>query len=66
MDHALAECAAFETASAACPGAFADRFTTVPSPGIIATTMENRHYGSHETYLFVFARPLKVDNPDRH
>lgn len=60
-DRALAECAAFETALAARPGAFADRFMTVASPGIVATTMENRHYDSHEAYLFALARALKVE-----
>ncbi len=61
LDRANAECAAFERALATRPGAFADTFMTVASPGIVATTMENRHYGSHESYLFALAAALKVE-----
>ena len=31
-------------------GAFAEQFMTAPSPGIVATTMMNAHYDSHEAY----------------
>lgn len=61
LDRAEAECAAFERALAAHPGAFVETFVTVPSPGIVATTMENRHYDSHEAYLFALAAALKVE-----
>ena len=61
LDRAHAECAAFEKALAARPGAFAETFMTVASPGIVATTMENRHYDSHEAYLFALAKALKVE-----
>ena len=61
LDRALAECDAFERALAARPGAFAGTFMTVASPGIVATTMENRHYDSHEAYLFALANALKTE-----
>lgn len=61
LDRARAECDAFERALAARPGAFLDTFMTVASPGIVATTMENRHYDSHEAYLFALAKALKVE-----
>jgi 5-methyltetrahydropteroyltriglutamate--homocysteine methyltransferase len=31
---------------------------TAPSPGIVATTMLNQHYDSHETYLTALAKAL--------
>ncbi len=34
-------------------------FMTAPSPGIIATTMQNAHYDSHEDYVFSLARALR-------
>ncbi|HEY1708174.1 MAG TPA: cobalamin-independent methionine synthase II family protein [Rhizomicrobium sp.] len=39
----------------------ADRFMTAPSPGIIATTMLNAHYDSHEAYVFALAREMKKE-----
>jgi 5-methyltetrahydropteroyltriglutamate--homocysteine methyltransferase len=41
--------------------AVADRFMTAPSPGIIATTMLNAHYDSHEAYVFALAREMKKE-----
>ncbi len=35
-----------------------DAFMTAASPGIIATTMLNAHYDSHEAYLFALARQI--------
>jgi len=40
-------------------GAFAEEFATAPSPGIVATTMVNAHYDSHEAYLNALARELR-------
>jgi 5-methyltetrahydropteroyltriglutamate--homocysteine methyltransferase len=37
---------------------FAECFMTAPSPGIVATTMLNQHYDSHEAYLMALARAL--------
>ncbi len=32
---------------------------TAPSPGIIATTMLNAHYDSHEAYVTALAREMR-------
>ncbi len=37
---------------------FADTFMTAPSPGIVATTMINQHYDTHEAYLTALATAL--------
>ncbi|HET6606230.1 MAG TPA: cobalamin-independent methionine synthase II family protein [Rhodopila sp.] len=37
---------------------FSECFMTAPSPGIVATTMLNQHYDSHEAYLMALARAL--------
>ena len=37
---------------------FAETFMTAPSPGIVATTMINQHYDSHEAYLTALATAL--------
>lgn len=39
-------------------GAFRETFMTAPSPGIVATTMLNQHYASHEAYLMALAEAL--------
>jgi 5-methyltetrahydropteroyltriglutamate--homocysteine methyltransferase len=39
-------------------GAFAEQFMTAPSPGIVATTLMNAHYDSHEAYVNALAREL--------
>ena len=38
--------------------AFRECFMTAPSPGIVATTMINQHYDSHEAYLTALAQAL--------
>jgi 5-methyltetrahydropteroyltriglutamate--homocysteine methyltransferase len=57
---------------------FSETFMTAPSPGIVATTMINQHYDSHEAYLGALAMALgneyraiheaghvlQVDSPD--
>jgi 5-methyltetrahydropteroyltriglutamate--homocysteine methyltransferase len=48
----------FETAA---KGAFAESFMTAPSPGIIASTMLNAFYDSHEAYLAAIAREMKKE-----
>jgi 5-methyltetrahydropteroyltriglutamate--homocysteine methyltransferase len=59
-------------------GGFAECFMTAPSPGIIASTMLNAYYDSHEAYLNALARQmsqeyraihqagflLQIDSPD--
>jgi 5-methyltetrahydropteroyltriglutamate--homocysteine methyltransferase len=47
-------------ASAAKPG-FQEMFATAPSPGIVATTMMNAYYASHEAYLLALARELRAE-----
>jgi 5-methyltetrahydropteroyltriglutamate--homocysteine methyltransferase len=37
---------------------FSECFMTAPSPGIVATTMLNQHYDSHESYLMALAKAL--------
>ncbi len=37
---------------------FRETFMTAPSPGIVATTMLDQHYGSHEAYLMALAAAL--------
>jgi len=39
-------------------GRFSECFMTAPSPGIVATTMLNQHYDSHEGYLTALAKAL--------
>lgn len=39
-------------------GCFSESFMTAPSPGIVATTMINQHYESHEAYLMALAKAL--------
>src|SRR5437762_8112120 len=41
--------------------AFAECFMTEPSPGIIATTMLNAYYPSHEAYLDAIAREIRQE-----
>jgi 5-methyltetrahydropteroyltriglutamate--homocysteine methyltransferase len=36
-------------------------FMTAPSPGIVATTLLNAHYDSHERYLFTLAQELRKE-----
>jgi 5-methyltetrahydropteroyltriglutamate--homocysteine methyltransferase len=40
-------------------GTFAEDFATAPSPGIVATTLQNAFYDSHEKYLDALARELR-------
>ena len=39
-------------------GRFSECFMTAPSPGIVATTMLNQYYDSHEAYLTALAKSL--------
>jgi len=53
------EIARFKHSLAQAGPAFAECFATAPSPGIVATTMMNAHYDSHEAYLTALARELR-------
>jgi 5-methyltetrahydropteroyltriglutamate--homocysteine methyltransferase len=55
------ECADFKRVLAEQGRSFAEPFLTAPSPGIIATAMQNRYYDSLEKYLFVLADALRVE-----
>jgi 5-methyltetrahydropteroyltriglutamate--homocysteine methyltransferase len=41
--------------------AFAEPFMTAPSPGIVATTLMNAHYDSHEAYVTALAREVRKE-----
>lgn len=40
-------------------GSFVEAFATAPSPGIVATTLQNVYYDSHEKYVDALARELR-------
>tara|TARA_Y100000588_G_scaffold353318_1_gene406670 strand:- start:149 stop:1273 length:1125 start_codon:yes stop_codon:yes gene_type:complete len=52
------ECALFEWALKANSKQFTECFMTAASPGIIATSMINQYYSSHEDYLFGLAKEI--------
>jgi 5-methyltetrahydropteroyltriglutamate--homocysteine methyltransferase len=43
------------------PSGFVETFWTVPSPGIVACAMENRHYPSLEEYVDALAEALRTE-----
>jgi 5-methyltetrahydropteroyltriglutamate--homocysteine methyltransferase len=53
------ECSLLEHTLAAQPRRFAETFMTAAAPGVIACTMLNAHYESHERYVFAIAREMK-------
>ncbi len=55
------ECRMFRGALDGLPAPPADAFMTAASPGIIATTMLNAHYDSHEAYVFALARQMRKE-----
>lgn len=56
-----AEIARYKKVSAPMKSSFRELFMNAPSPGIIATTMLNAHYGSHQAYLDAIAREMHVE-----
>jgi 5-methyltetrahydropteroyltriglutamate--homocysteine methyltransferase len=54
------EVARFKTIAAE-SGKFSELFMTAPSPGIIASTMLNAYYSSHESYLAALAREMSKE-----
>ena len=56
-----AECADFRAALAGQKGAYAESFLTAPSPGIIASIVQNEHYDTFERYLDALAAALQVE-----
>lgn len=55
------ECELFRRGTERGSRKFSERFMTAASPGIIATTMLNAHYDSHEKYVFAIAREMKKE-----
>jgi 5-methyltetrahydropteroyltriglutamate--homocysteine methyltransferase len=55
------EIARFKRCASAVKPAFAETFATAPSPGIVATTMMNAYYASHEAYLMALAREMRPE-----
>jgi 5-methyltetrahydropteroyltriglutamate--homocysteine methyltransferase len=56
-----AETARLQRLGAAVKPRVAEFFMNAPSPGIVATTMLNAHYASHEAYLDAIARELRTE-----
>jgi len=61
LGEAAAECDLFLRATERAPGGFAETFMTAASPGIIATTMLDGFYGSHERYVMALAREMRKE-----
>ncbi|TAJ82877.1 cobalamin-independent methionine synthase II family protein [Reyranella sp.] len=55
------ECRMFRTALDGLAKPPVDAFMTAASPGIIATTLLNAHYDSHEAYVFALARQMRKE-----
>jgi len=58
LSTAEEECRMFKAAIAGQATKPVETFMTAPSPGIIATTLLNAHYASHEAYVFALARQI--------
>jgi len=56
-----AEIARYKRLSAPMKSQFSEFFMNAPSPGIVATTMLNGFYKSHQDYLDAIARELRVE-----
>jgi 5-methyltetrahydropteroyltriglutamate--homocysteine methyltransferase len=55
-----AECADFRAALGAVSG-YVEPFYTAPSPGIIASIVQNEHYDTFERYLGALAQALRIE-----
>ena len=55
------EIARFKRCAEGSRRSFAEMFMTAPSPGIVATTMMNAYYASHEAYLMALAREMRPE-----
>jgi len=55
------EIARFRRLSAKLKAPAVEYFMNAPSPGIIATTMLNAHYTSHQAYLDAIAREIRIE-----
>lgn len=61
LGEAERECDIFLRASEPLKERFRERFMTAASPGIVATTMLNGYYDSHESYVLALAREMKKE-----
>jgi 5-methyltetrahydropteroyltriglutamate--homocysteine methyltransferase len=61
LSAAEQECALFLRATSAQTQQFTESFMTAASPGIIATTLMNAYYDSHERYVFALARQMQKE-----
>jgi 5-methyltetrahydropteroyltriglutamate--homocysteine methyltransferase len=59
LSAAAQECDLFLRSVAALPDTFTEAFMTAASPGIIATTMLNAYYDSHERYVLALAAQMR-------
>jgi 5-methyltetrahydropteroyltriglutamate--homocysteine methyltransferase len=61
LSEARQECEGFLRHCKPKAGAFTEGFMTAASPGIIATTMLNAYYATHEDYVFALARQMQKE-----
>ena len=61
LDLVERECRQFLDAVGAAEGEPEDLFMTAASPGIVALTMADRHYASHQDYVFALAEELRKE-----
>jgi len=61
LGPAREECRLFRAALDGLDRPPVDTFMTAASPGIVATTMLNAHYDSHEAYVFALARQMRKE-----
>ena len=61
LEPAKDEIRLFKSALAELAAPPAGTFMTAAAPGIIATTMLNAHYDTHEAYVFALAREMKKE-----
>jgi 5-methyltetrahydropteroyltriglutamate--homocysteine methyltransferase len=61
LSAAAKECDLFLRVTKTLPRPFAESFMTAASPGIIATTMLNAYYDSHERYVFALAEQMRKE-----
>ena len=58
IDH---ECNDFASVLGVNQGRYAEAFFTAPSPGIVATIVENAHYDGMESYLAALSEALRIE-----
>ena len=61
LDLVERECREFLDAVGSADGQPEDLFMTAASPGIVALTLANRYYDSHEAYVFALAEELRKE-----